>query len=295
VELRQLRYFVTVAEEMHFGRAAARLHIVQTAVSQQIRRLERELGVDLFDRSPRHVRLTIAGERFLPEARAVLAAEERARAAIANLAGDRARTLRLGTSTGLGEHLDMVLDRLARIAPGISVELASAPTKTRLDRVRQGRLDATFVRGLGEVRDLRMVPVWDDPLVVALPANHPLAESDTVDIADLAALPIHLVPRELNPPLVDLVVTACVDSGTRPVFASSSGVLEDILTTIGVGKPSWTVLYAARTERVRNPRVAFRPTRPPLALSTYLAIPADTPSEPVEALLRACADPAARP
>lgn len=288
MELRQLRYFVTVAEEMHFGRAAERLHIVQPAVSQQIRRLERELGVDLFDRSPRHVRLTVAGQRFLPEARAVLAAEHRARAVIADLAAEQARTLRLGTSAGLGEHLDDVLARFADQAPGVAVELVSAPTRARLERVRTGQLDATFVRGIREDRDLRMVPVWDDPLVAALPVGHPLAEADTVDLAELARLPLRLVPREVNPPLVDLVVSACVDAGTRPVFAGTGGALEEVLSMVGVGEPSWTILYAARTDRLRNPRVAFRRTRPPLALTTYLAVPAGEPSGPAATLVEAC-------
>ena len=104
MELRQLHYFVTLAEELHFGRAAERLHIVQPAVSQQLRRLEAELGVVLLDRSTRRVTLTPAGQAFPPRgARQTLAAAQRAKDAVA--AGAGAETLRLGTSIGLGERL----------------------------------------------------------------------------------------------------------------------------------------------------------------------------------------------
>lgn len=294
VELRQLRYFVTVAEELHFGRAADRLHIVQSAVSQQVRRLERDLGAELFDRSPRHVRLTGAGTRFLPEARAVLAAAEHARAAVADLAGSRAATLRLGTSTSLGTHLERVLDAFAALAPGTAVELVSAPTRERLDRVAAGDLDAAFVRGdVGAgVAGIRVVPLWPDPLLAALPARHPLAGRREVALRDLAALPLRLVPRRANPPLVDLVVTACHEAGFEPAPGGSGGSLQDSLAAIGTGADTWTVVYASQAAQLRKPRVAFVPFGGAgLALTAGLAVRGEQPSRTVELLLRACESP----
>jgi len=148
VEIRQLTYFVTLAEELSFGRAAERLHIVQPAVSQQIRRLERELGVPLFDRSSRHVRLTAAGECLLPEARAVLAAVGQVRQVAAGVVAGVGGILRVGTSQGLGERLDRTLEELRKAAPGLQVRLVSAPAADRIARVRAGELDAAFVRAV---------------------------------------------------------------------------------------------------------------------------------------------------
>jgi len=291
VELRQLRYFVTVAEELHFGRAAERLHIVQSAVSQQVRRLERDLGTDLFDRSPRHVRLTEAGARFLPEARAVLAAAEHARATVAELAGARAATLRLGTSTGLGTHLDRVLDAFAELAPGAAVELVSAPTRERLDQVAAGDLDAAFVRGHrgAEASGVRVVPLWSDPLLAVLPSRHPLAAGGFVTLRDLAGLPLRLVPRRANPPLVDLVVAACHEAGFEPVPGPHGGSLQDSLSAIGTGAAMWTVVYASQAAQTRTPRVAFVPFEGAgLALTAGLAVRRERLSRTVELLLRAC-------
>ncbi|MBB5119725.1 LysR family transcriptional regulator [Streptomyces eurocidicus] len=291
MELRQLRYFVTVAEELHFGRAAERLHIVQSAVSQQVRRLERELGVEFFDRSPRHVRLTPAGERFLPEARSVLAAEARARAVAAELTGARGATLRLGTSTGLGDHLDRVLESLARRAPDLGVELLSAPARSRLDQVAAGGLDAAFVRAPEEHPGVRLIPVWQDQLVVALPARHPLASAPDVALADLAGLPLRLTDRRNNPPLVDLVVSACRDAGFAPVPGPPSSSLQNTLAAIGAASPMWTVVYASHARQLRTGKVAFRPVRGEgLSLPTALAVHPSSPPAALGALLAACAD-----
>jgi len=288
VELRQLRYFVTVAEELHFGRAAERLAIVQPAVSQQIRRLERELGVELFDRSPRHVRLTPAGERFLPEARATLSAAERARASVS---GQVAVKIRVGTSEGLGDRLDRVLGALADLVPGLTVELEYARTQARLDRVRGGQLHATFVRGIAASPELRMVPVWEDRILAALPAGHGLAASgDAVDIAGLAPLSLRLADRPVNPPLFDQVMTACHDSGFSPTLGPPADSLQNTLALIGAGQPSWTPVYESHSRVLRHPRVEFRPTRPALAMTTYLAVPAEGRAAWLNPLIQVCRD-----
>jgi DNA-binding transcriptional LysR family regulator len=285
MELRQLTYFVTVAEELHFGRAAERLHIVQSAVSMQIQRLERELGAELFDRTPRRVRLTAAGERLLPEARAVLAAADRARAAVAPPPG-----LRIGTSTGLGTHLDRVLAAFARHAPDVPVELFSLPVAERLARVAGGQLDAAFVRAVEPVPGVRVLPLWPDPLVAALPATHPLAGRAEIGVEELAEVPLTLTERRNNPALVDLVVGACHQAGFEPLPGPAGGSLQDTLATIGA-RPLWTVVYASHARVLHSPRVAFVPFRAPgLALSTGLAVPVAAPPPHLDTLLLVCGD-----
>jgi DNA-binding transcriptional LysR family regulator len=283
VELRQLEYFVAIAEEMHFGRAAERLHIGQPAVSQQIRRLERDLGVLLFDRSPRHVRLTSAGQRFLPQARTVLAAAEEARASVSKT---DTSTLRIGTSSGLGRRLDDLLDILNETAPQLTVELVAAPTQVRLKQVAGGSLDAAFVRGSHD-GELTVIPIWQDPLVVALPKSHPVSNDSDIALEDLAALPLRLTARRNNPPLVDLVVNACHDAGFEPVPGPSTASLTDTIAAIGSGAPTWTVVYAAQAALLRTRRVTFLPFRAPgLSITTRLAV--REPSPTLQLLLDAC-------
>jgi DNA-binding transcriptional LysR family regulator len=282
MELRQLRYFVTLAEELHFGRAAERLHIVQPAVSQQRRRLEAELGARLVDRSTRRVALTAAGERFLPEARAVLAAAERARDAVAASA-----TLRLGTSTGLGERLPRVLAELARLAPGRTVELVRVPAPARLRQVADGTLDAALLRGAPDHPGVRIEPLWTDPLAVALAATHPAAGAASVALARLRDLPVRMPPRTANPALFDLVTAACRAAGFQPALAPALND-QDMLAAIAAGPPTWTVYYRTQAAALAAPGVRFLDPDPPLVMPTGLAVAADRMRPGVDALLAAC-------
>ena len=282
MELRQIQYFVTVAEVLNFGRAAEQLGIGQPGVSQQIARLERELEVLLFDRSARAIRLTEAGQRFLPAARAVLASVEAARTAATGSSG---RVLRLGTSTGLGERLETIVAELS--AGGLHVELISTSTRARLDRVRSGQLDAAFVRGLDEAAGLEFVPLWEDALLIALPRS--VAPDDEIRLKDLRELPLRITERRTNPPLVDLVMSACAAEGFEPVLGPRSNNLQDTHAAIGAGSPSWTVIYESHARLLREGRVVFRRPDPRLALTTSLVVPAETTvSGDLAVLLEAC-------
>ncbi|MGW2157236.1 LysR family transcriptional regulator [Nonomuraea sp. NPDC001699] len=281
MELRQLAYFVAVADEGGFGRAAERLHIVQPAVSQQVSRLERELGARLFDRSTRHVRLTEAGERLLPEAREVLAAAERARRAVTgHLEG---ATLRLGVSRAPGTRLYPMLDRLD---PGLRVRLSKQGLAERLAAVRSGDLDAALVRLVDSAPGLEFFPAWTEPLVVALPAGHPLATAGTLGLAQLGDLPVRLAPRERNPSFHDLVTGALARAGVDPPRGPAFTGLHDTLIDLASGPPSWTLFYPVFDELPPIRGVAYAGLDEPEVL-THLAVPSGPPTAKVRQLLAA--------
>ncbi|MEV1004914.1 LysR family transcriptional regulator [Nonomuraea sp. NPDC050202] len=287
VELRQLAYFVAVAEEGGFSRAAERLSIVQSAVSQQVRRLERELGVPLFDRSTRHVRLSGAGERLLPEARAVLAAAHRTRQVAADIRAGADGVLRLGIVQGPGNRIYRVLNELAAVAPHLQVRPRRLPLLDRLSAVRSGELDAALVRALSGAPGLELLPIWTDPLYVALPAGHPLTGSAELKLEDLASLPLRLAARENNPPFHDLVTDACRAAGIAPPPGPPFTTFQETLADIGAGPPSWTIFYEV-TGLPEIPRVAIRPLAEP-ALTTSMAVLPGPPIPAVRQLLQVLA------
>ncbi len=289
MEIRQLQYFVTVAEELHFGRAAERLHIVQSTVSQQVRRLERELGVTLFERTSRTVTLSPAGRRLLPRARAVLAAGDALTAEARSLAAPLGDTLVLGTGSSLGSRLDLFLDAVAAHGPDLKVRFSNLDRDARIEQVRTGRLDGAFLRGVTTVPGLRLLPLWEDRLVAALPAAHPLAEQSAVSLAQLRDLPLRITPRERNPVLHDLLVAACAESGFRPIIGPAFTTRQDTLAEIAMGEGAWTVLYAANADGAASRRIAFREfAGAGVALPVRLAVRPDIRPERLRLLVAAC-------
>ncbi|MGW6022080.1 LysR substrate-binding domain-containing protein [Streptomyces sp. NPDC055099] len=245
MELRQLEYFVAVADEGGFGRAAVRLHVVQASVSQQVGRLERELGLRLFDRTTRRVGLTAAGERLLPEARVALAAAARVSHVADEIVSGGEGVLRLGTARAFAGRVHPALDLLAERVPGLRVRLLQEARERRIEALRSGEVDAALVRGDGPLPGLSVTPVWDDPLIVALPATHPLAALPRFEPADLAGLPLRLAPRDHNPAFHDLVTglmrRAGIDVPFGPPFTTLQETLAAIAADSASGAPSWTV------------------------------------------------------
>ncbi|MBW5482251.1 LysR family transcriptional regulator [Streptomyces bambusae] len=291
MELRQLRYFVAVAEKGGFGRAADSLGIVQSAVSTQVRRLERQLGVVLFDRGTRRTVLTGPGEALLPQARAVLEAAHRTRTLAAELADGSAGLLRLGPVRGPGERTNQLLHRLADGTGAFRVVLRHLPAAQRLRCLRDGELDAAFVRGEPTVPPgISLLEAWQDPLYAAVPAGHPLAARPALILAELTELPLRLVERPANPPFHDLVTAMFRAAGIpRPLLGPRFTTLPETLAAIASARePSWTLFYEV-TGLPDFPGIAVRPLAGP-TLPTWLAVPEGPPAPALRRLLTALAE-----
>jgi DNA-binding transcriptional LysR family regulator len=190
MELRHLATFTAVAEEGSFTRAAGRLHVVQSAVSSNVRALERELGVTLFDRSTHRVQLSEAGRAFLPEARRTLAAAAAARDAVDQLRGGLRGTVRVGMMLAprqAGISVPRVLAALREDHPGIEVVLEIGATTLNAERVRRGRLDIAFV-GLAadSIPELELTPLLSEKMQLVVAPEHPLAGRESVALEELA-------------------------------------------------------------------------------------------------------------
>jgi len=215
VELRQLKYFVTLAEELHFGKAAAREHIVQSALSQQLQRLERELGVPLLERTTHHVRLTSAGSAFLVEARQILAHADRA-ALAAQRAACSAPQLRVGTVDASYDSMPQILRQVRQRYPELDVRELEAGVPEQLRMLMSGRLDVGLGPASAAPPEVAAELFRLDPLGVLVPEDHRLASTPQVPVATLATEPMLLAEEERAPELNQFVIAVCRSVGFAP-------------------------------------------------------------------------------
>ncbi|WAM19398.1 LysR substrate-binding domain-containing protein [Rhodococcus sp. JS3073] len=189
MELRQLEYFVAVAEERHFTRAAARMHVAQSGLSASIRSLERELGARLFVRNTRSVHLTDEGHALLTEARHTLANVTAAKDAVAAVQGLLRGTLTVGTLQCLGAvNLPAILARFHASHPGVELRLRQGGSTDLIERVRAGDLDLAFIStpfDEGAASGVTLTPLAAEPMMLACGPTHPLRDRDTVDLREL--------------------------------------------------------------------------------------------------------------
>jgi DNA-binding transcriptional LysR family regulator len=221
VELRQLRYFVTLAEELHFGRAAEREHIVQSALSQQVQRLERELGVRLLERSTHHVSVTAAGAVFLVEARQILAQVERA-AGVARQAAGVAATLRVGIIDSSYDSMPQILHEVQARYPGLVIHQVEVSVPGQYQQLTDGRLDVGVGRAALAPPQVASLLFRQDPLGVLVSASHRFADLEEVPVAVLAEEPLLLAEEAQAPEFNQFTVEMCRAAGFTPtVYAGT--------------------------------------------------------------------------
>ncbi|MGY1454101.1 LysR family transcriptional regulator [Streptomyces sp. SS8] len=281
--LRHLRYFRAVAEELHFGRAAQRLHMAQPPLSRSVRALEEELGARLFDRTSRGVRLTAAGETLLAESGELLARAERMRTLVARAGRGEHGTLRLGVPPELpGRVLARMLTAFAAEAPGVQVEPRELSTAGQVRLLADGELDAGLLQYPVEPEPAGLVgePATALPLGVVLPRDSPPAGPGPLPLASLGARPLVIFPRQAAPGLYDATLGACRAQGWHPSRIVHAGSPE-VMTGLVIAGRGAALAHEAVARK--EPRVLWRP------------LGADTPRWPVSFVRPATAPhPAAR-
>lgn len=288
MELRHLRYFLAVAEENNVTRAASKLGIGQPPLSQQIKQLEQEMGVDLFRRTAHGVVLTAAGEAFRVEAlRVVEHARTAVRAAQRAARGDTGH-LRLGFtgSAAFNPLVPKLISTFREHYVSVELTLEEANTTQLLEGLEHGRLDAAFIRPLDTLTDtLRVKLVADEPMKVVVPSRHRLAHARRVTIKDLANEPFVIVPRAAGSTLFDEVDQACRRAGFEPIVGQLAPQMSSMVNLVAAELGIAIVPAAITQVKVHGVRyldIAGDAPRARLALATRV----DQTSVVVENLLR---------
>jgi DNA-binding transcriptional LysR family regulator len=259
LNLHLVRYLVAVVDEGHFGRAAEKLYISAPALSQQVRKLEHTLGVELIDRSAHPVRPTTAGHRFLAEARHALAAADRAVAAVEAHRRELAATLRLGFITAsAGPRIRHLIDELRREVPDVSVQRVELAWPQQASAVCDGVVDAALVRPpIADTTGLRLDVVHHEPRIVALPLTHRLATREAVELADLDG-ETHVTGDEADPSWVRWWACDPRPSGVPVCYGPSVRTMDELLETVAAGQ-AIAITGGFVANGYRHPEVTFVP------------------------------------
>jgi DNA-binding transcriptional LysR family regulator len=293
VELRQLRYFLAVAEELHFGRAAEREHIAQPALSQQVRRLEHELGLPLLDRTSRRVRLTEPGRLFVDLARAVLDQADDAVARVRQAGHGKQGRLRLAYANGSDRGAPAaVVDRFRSEHPHVELTLSTQYDEAGRAQLRSGDIDAAFFwMPLGDFDDLASRRVASEPLIVAVARRHRLARFEQVTPEQVAGEPLVWFARHWSPGAWDTIIASVfLRHGLTPKVvveeASPEGMVRGVVAAAGV-----TIVTATTAQQLQVEEVVYRPfAGPPPHVDIGLAWRADDTSPVLRSLVEIAAD-----
>jgi DNA-binding transcriptional LysR family regulator len=292
MELRHLRAAVAVADHLHFGNAAAALGVAQPPLSQLIKALETELGVTLFDRTTRRVRLTPAGEAFVLDARTAMsivdAASERARAAGRGEAGRIAIGM---VGSAVLHPVSTVVRAFRGRYPGVTMRFTELPTVRQLAELRSDTVDIGFLRPPlpSPADDIDLLPVSREPLVAVLPADHRLANRQRIAPRSLAAEPFVCFPRHLGPGLFDEITALCRRAGFDPrieqeavqmqtivgLVAAGCGVAIVPASVAGLHRPDVVFPRLSPTTRLVNLALARRTGRESAVIDNFVALTRD--------------------
>jgi DNA-binding transcriptional LysR family regulator len=277
-----MRRFLAVAEELHFARAADRLHIEQSPLSRAIKELEFDLGVQLFERTTRSTRLTWAGQVFLEDVRRVFAALDQARVNVKAAANGYHGTLRIAVSDGIvPSRLAALLARCRAEEPEVETRLFQTPFAQQVKGLRSDLYDVGFAQS-DEVGDgILAEPVWHDPLVAAVPARHPLLIHKRIPLEDVLRYPLVLCHPEACEGCARQIERVLRTVNAEPIVVDHVRTYDMLITLVAAGY-GIGLTNATHIEDFRHPEVVVRPLAGrAVMLTTYLLQPGGEPSEPL--------------
>lgn len=288
MDLRSVRYFVSVAEQLHFGRAAERMNVVQSAISQQIKRLEEELDTKLFERSGNGLRLTEAGRQMLPECRRLLIqADKTIKVAKSVGAGSRGKINFAFVDNSISSLIPPLVAEFRAHRPDVDLGLQALNRVEQTQALEDRLIDIGLMPPPVPSGDFHSEIVVSAPLAVALPERHPLAGKANLSLSDLSNEPFVLFPVAMHTRIVEIILSACATAAFIPRVVQEATQMHTLLALVGAGLGVTLVPRWMTSEKVRG--VVFRSIQPDTAAYELMFVWRRDNSNPALEGLRAAA------